>query len=72
MADKKIKKVTIAEGKLVDLIHSIVEKTIAERVEAGELTKKPAVKKTKKVTVTESQLAELVKTGRVLNVKKKS
>jgi len=71
MADKKIKKVSIAEGKLVDLIHNIVEKTIAERVAKGELIKKPKVKKTKKVTVTESQLAELVKTGRVLNVKKK-
>ena len=71
MADKKIKKVTIAEGKLVDLIHSIVEKTIAERVEAGELTEKPVVKKTRKVTVTESQLAKLVKSGKVLSVRKK-
>jgi len=67
--DKKIKKVAIAEGKLVDLIHNIVEKTIAEKIEAGELIKPAA--KTKKVTVTESQLAELVKSGRVLSVRKK-
>ena len=68
---KKDKKVQINEDTLVELIYNITEKTIAERIEKGELIKVPKVKKTKKVQVTESQLAELVKTGRVLNVKKK-
>jgi len=71
MADKKVKKVQVNENSLVDLIYNIVEKTINERVESGELIRAPKAPKTKKVTVTESQLAELIKTGKVLNVKKK-
>ena len=56
---------------MVELIYNITERTIAERIEKGELAKVEKPKKTTKVQVTESQLAELVKTGRVLNVKKK-
>jgi len=68
----KNKKVNINEDALVELIYNITERTINERIEKGELKKVIAPKKTTKVQVTESQLAELVKTGRVLNVKKKS
>jgi hypothetical protein len=68
MPNKEVKKVQVTESKLVDLINTIVEKTIAERVQNGELIKVP---KTKKVTVTESQLAELIKSGKVLSVRKK-
>ena len=68
---KNNKKVQINEDALVELIYNITERTIAERIEKGELAKVEKPKKTTKVQVTESQLAELVKTGRVLNVKKK-
>jgi hypothetical protein len=69
---EKAKKVAVTEESLVNLIYNIVEKTIDERVEKGELVRAPKVPKTTKVTVTEGELAELVKTGRVLNVKKKA
>lgn len=68
MADKSIKKVQVTESKLVNLIDSIVEKTIAERIEKGELIKVP---KTKKVTVTESQLRALQAKGAKINSIKK-
>ena len=67
----KNKKVNINEDALVELIYNITERTINGRIEKGELKKVIAPKKTTKVQVTESQLAELIKTGRVLNVKKK-
>ena len=70
--EKNTKKVQINEKTLVDLIYNITEKTIAERIEKGELARveKP---KTKKVTVTESQLKALKEKGvNILSVKKKS
>jgi hypothetical protein len=67
MADKKTKIVKINEEKLVDLIHNLVEATIAER------NLVPAEPKTKKVTVTESQLKALKEKGvKILSEKKKS
>lgn len=68
---KNNKRVPITEESLVELIYDITERTIAERIEKGELKKVIAPKKTTKVQVTESQLAELVKSGRVISVKKK-
>lgn len=57
MTDKNSKVVTINEEKLVDMIHNIVEATIAER------NLVPAEPKTKKVRVTESQLKALKAKG---------
>lgn len=69
--DKKVKIVSVKEGKLVDLINNIVETTIAER----NLIPAPVKveKKPKKITVTESQLRKLQAKGTKINsiVKKK-
>lgn len=72
MAEKiNTKKVVVSEQSLVDLIYNIVEKTIDERVEKGELTRKEGVQsklgKTKKITVTEAQLRKLQESGVKLN-----
>ena len=80
MSDKKNKKVEITESKLVDLVHNIVEKTIAERIEKGELVRptQPGLDKdgntvkTKKVTVSESKYQELLKAGKIISAVKKS
>jgi hypothetical protein len=72
MTDKTPKVIKINEDKLVDMIHNIVEATIAERnlVPAG--TKKNP--KVKKMTVTEAQLRALQAKGAKINsiVKKKA
>jgi len=70
---KNEKKVTVSEGNLVDLIYNIVEKTISERIEKGELTRTVGPKKSKKITVTEAQLRQLQEKGIKLDsIKKKS
>lgn len=70
MTDKKTKVVKINEEKLVDMIHNIVEATIAER---NLVPAKPEPKKMKKYTVTEAQLRKLQAKGVKLDsiVKKK-
>jgi hypothetical protein len=65
---EKGKKVTVTENSLVNLIYDIVERTINERVEKGELVKPkptihPELSKTKKIKVTESQLKALKANG---------
>jgi predicted transcriptional regulator len=72
MTDKG-KKVTVSEENLVNLIYNIVEKTISERVEKGELVKTVQPTKSKKVTVTEAQLRALQAKGVKLDsIKKKN
>ena len=71
------KKVVVSEQSLVDLIYNIVERTIDERVEKGELTRKKGVQskvgKTKKITVTEAQLRALQEKGvKIDSIKKKN
>ena len=71
MTDKNQKVIKINEEKLVDMIHNIVEATIAERNLVPAKTKKEP--KVKKLTVTESQLRALQAKGAKINsiVKKK-
>ena len=73
MAEKiKSKRVMVSEQSLVDLIYDIVEKTIKERAEKGEITINTSEpNKTKTVTVTETQLKDLKERGvKLLSVKK--
>jgi len=69
MSIKKEKIFKINESKLVDIIHNVVEATIAER----NLVPSKKVIKNKKYTVTESQLRNLQAKGAKINsiVKKK-
>ena len=54
------------------MIYNIVEKTISERIEKGELTRTVGPKKSKKITVTEAQLRQLQEKGIKLDsIKKK-
>jgi hypothetical protein len=70
---EKLKKVAVSEQSLVDLIYNIVEKTINERVEKGELSRNSVEPKkvTKKITVTEAQLRALQAKGVQLDSIKK-
>lgn len=64
MTDKTQKVIKINEEKLVDMIHNIVEATIAERNLVPAKSVKPKVKK---MTVTESQLRALQAKGAKIN-----